>query len=161
MALILCSECGKEISSKAGACPQCGAPVSIDPINVSENQKKVKAKTQPLTWVVAVAIVCLAFWYLPKANRDANLLSMPVEIKTRSALTGPGLVLDVKNTSTRHLAFLVSLKNPTTRQERSYRLDAAPSQIVEIGHREGWTLSSGDVIKISNNEYRVWEGRVP
>jgi uncharacterized membrane protein YvbJ len=27
MALINCDECGKKISSKAEACPQCGAPV--------------------------------------------------------------------------------------------------------------------------------------
>jgi len=29
MALIECSECGKSISDKAKACPQCGAPVSV------------------------------------------------------------------------------------------------------------------------------------
>jgi hypothetical protein len=28
MALIKCSECGKEISDRAGACPGCGAPVA-------------------------------------------------------------------------------------------------------------------------------------
>lgn len=27
MALVACTECGREISDKAGACPQCGAPV--------------------------------------------------------------------------------------------------------------------------------------
>ena len=27
MALIKCSECGKEISSKASACPYCGCPI--------------------------------------------------------------------------------------------------------------------------------------
>lgn len=26
MALIICSECGKEVSDKAGACPHCGCP---------------------------------------------------------------------------------------------------------------------------------------
>ncbi|WP_245156547.1 zinc ribbon domain-containing protein [Clostridium aminobutyricum] len=33
--LIKCEECGKEISSKAIACPNCGFPVSID--NMNEN----------------------------------------------------------------------------------------------------------------------------
>ncbi len=30
MALIECQECGKQISSKAEACPHCGAPVGGD-----------------------------------------------------------------------------------------------------------------------------------
>lgn len=28
MALIKCSECGKQVSDKAQACPNCGAPIS-------------------------------------------------------------------------------------------------------------------------------------
>jgi len=86
---------------------------------------------------------------------------MPVDVKTRTALTGPGLVLQVKNVSTRHLTFLVTLKNPTTNQEKSYRLDAAPSGTVEVGYKEGWTVASGDQLKIANNDYKVWEGSVP
>ncbi len=30
MALIKCSECGKEVSDKAPACPNCGAPIGSD-----------------------------------------------------------------------------------------------------------------------------------
>jgi len=28
MALISCTECGKEVSDKAASCPSCGAPIS-------------------------------------------------------------------------------------------------------------------------------------
>ena len=30
MALILCEECGKEVSDKAAACPNCGAPIALE-----------------------------------------------------------------------------------------------------------------------------------
>lgn len=30
MALILCDECGKKVSSKAKSCPECGNPIAID-----------------------------------------------------------------------------------------------------------------------------------
>ena len=40
MALIKCSECGKEVSDKASACPNCGAPVEIEN-NMQENNLKV------------------------------------------------------------------------------------------------------------------------
>ncbi len=35
MALIKCSECGKEVSDKAAACPGCGAPLTALPTAVS------------------------------------------------------------------------------------------------------------------------------
>ena len=36
MALIKCEECGKEISSRASACPNCGCPVSIQTVQVNQ-----------------------------------------------------------------------------------------------------------------------------
>ena len=34
MTLIKCSECGKEVSSKAESCPNCGNPISIKPVEL-------------------------------------------------------------------------------------------------------------------------------
>ena len=33
MAIIKCPECGREVSDKATACPQCGAPVQAHPLS--------------------------------------------------------------------------------------------------------------------------------
>lgn len=42
MALIKCSECGREVSSMASACPHCGAPISaINGCTVHFERKKV------------------------------------------------------------------------------------------------------------------------
>ncbi len=35
MALVNCSECGKQISDKAATCPQCGAPVITSPASTT------------------------------------------------------------------------------------------------------------------------------
>lgn len=40
MALIKCSECGKEISDKASACPHCGCPVATPPVLSQEEQDR-------------------------------------------------------------------------------------------------------------------------
>lgn len=71
MALINCSECGKEISDKASACPNCGNPISAQTTpdqetvvrQVHEQAKKpqgkpTKKKTGCLTWIAAI---CLGF----------------------------------------------------------------------------------------------------
>lgn len=54
MALINCSECGKEISNKAVACPNCGNPMAAKPLkpieqidqefNINHGPIEVKAK---------------------------------------------------------------------------------------------------------------------
>ncbi len=74
---------------------------------------------------------------------------------------GPGLVLTLNNTSTRHLSFLASFTNPTLHKTESYQLDISPSSIKEIGHAEGWSFSSGDIIKIVHNEYKTVIVKLP
>ena len=49
MALINCEECGKQISSKAQACPHCGCPVE----NTSGKTIKYKGKTFNVDDIVA------------------------------------------------------------------------------------------------------------
>jgi zinc-ribbon domain len=170
MALIDCTECHKQISDKAVDCPHCGAPIAptittsvtepaVAPIG--RDGKQTAKKTKPLTWLILILIVAAAAWYFPNVQREASLPSMPVEVKTRSAMTGPGLVLIVKNTSARHLSLMLTLANPTTHQEQTFRVDIAPNSIGEIGYKEGWVLASGDQIRISNNDYQQWNGKTP
>lgn len=53
MALVVCPECGKEISNMAKACPSCGYPVSSDSVEEKENVQIVQTSTaQPMkTWM--------------------------------------------------------------------------------------------------------------
>lgn len=86
---------------------------------------------------------------------------MPVEVKFRKAVLGPGLVLQVKNNSSRYLSLMVALKNPSANQEKNYRIDASPFTAVEVGHKEGWVLASGDQLNITHNDYQPWNGSIP
>ena len=42
MALIKCSECGKEFSDKASACPKCACPIDEQTANIKNKKKSVK-----------------------------------------------------------------------------------------------------------------------
>ena len=49
MALIKCSECGKEVSTQATACPHCGCPIAVtlkDAARPSEPQPASKSPEQ-------------------------------------------------------------------------------------------------------------------
>lgn len=50
MALIECSECGKEVSDKAAACPHCGAPINIEeaqPVTAEATSKSTVHMSPP------------------------------------------------------------------------------------------------------------------
>jgi len=180
MALIACTECGKQISDTAAACPGCGAPVA--------NSGGAKATTAaPLAAPVAVAkssnlnavlwgatIVILAiaagmFLALKGAKDDvkaeqervAKLPEMPIQLSHRRAITGPGLVISFKNSSNRVIAVAATFRNPSLNQEKTVRIDLSPNQVREVGHLEGWTFASGDTIRVTHNDYRPLEARIP
>lgn len=158
MALISCTECSKEISELAVACPGCGAPVSKTR-SASANEKK---KTSKSTWAVLAAIIIGIFIYTQsRSYKEQSLPLLPVEIGFRDALTGPGLVLQVKNTSDQAIVTLVTLNNPTMRQEQSFRLDIPANGTTEVGHKEGWVLAHGDTLKIFNEQFQSWSGSIP
>lgn len=81
MALIQCSECGKEISDKAGACPNCGNPVvrknpvpkqqiPLDYRNSFEIKESsyytpTERDSRPKTWRIVLGVIsCVAFFIM-------------------------------------------------------------------------------------------------
>jgi hypothetical protein len=157
MTMIACGECTREVSDKAVACPGCGAPVG--PGDLSQGAKPARRKTTPAAWAGLVAIVAGLFWYSNSRDyKEQSLPPLPVEVKHRPALLGPGEVLQVRNKSGSSLMALVTLSNPTTKQTKSFRIDIAPEQFAEIGHKEGWVLASGDQIVIANDAFQSWKG---
>lgn len=63
MAMIICNECGKEVSDKASTCPNCGCPIAqgqpgnyAPPADDGKGKKKKKKKTGS---IIAIVIICL------------------------------------------------------------------------------------------------------
>lgn len=67
MSLINCPECNREVSDKAGSCPNCGCPIGkstpeIKTNNVNQNLPKVEAKSGVID---GVKLGCGMFVVLP------------------------------------------------------------------------------------------------
>lgn len=66
MALMECSECGRQISDKAAACPGCGAPVESQPMagqpaaETPAAEAAVPAVNNNRTWIYVVAALSVA-----------------------------------------------------------------------------------------------------
>ena len=83
MALIACSECGKEISDKAGACPHCGNPVASAPSPAPTTAAPLSTRADYEVALLAIPIVTtllIVFWVA-----GMNLLQSPGD--TLSLLT--------------------------------------------------------------------------
>src|SRR5205807_1558785 len=93
--------------------------------------------------------------------RETSLPPMPVEVAYRESLLGRGRVFVIKSTSDRQLSVIATLTNPTTKQERRYRVDLSPRGTREIGWGEGWVASSGDTVTLSHNDYKSYTARIP
>jgi len=130
------------------------------------------SKLNKILWILAVlSILGAGAAYFVKENIKSEYDSinqeyearpeMPIEVSYRSALLGPGLVISMKNKSTRHLSLVATFLNPTLNKEEGYRIDVSPNEVKEIGHAEGWAFSSGDVIKISHKDYKTITQSLP
>ncbi|MBN8427531.1 MAG: zinc ribbon domain-containing protein [Xanthomonadales bacterium] len=81
MALIKCSECGKEISDRAGACPGCGAPVNGSTATAPSSAavtKSVRVERAGFKWeaIGFVLILVAMFTGIAGAGGFAGLLGL-------------------------------------------------------------------------------------
>ena len=61
MALIKCSECGKEISDKATTCPNCGCPVLHNNLPIQNLQKTSKQRNKKHGCLIPVLVIFILF----------------------------------------------------------------------------------------------------
>lgn len=165
MAMIACPECGNGISDKAPACPHCGIPAgaaAAPTAPASGSGREAKRRSHWRTWLVFLVLCIGGLIYVNSSEYKKQFKpDMPVAVKFRPALTGPGLVLMVENTSNRHLAILGTLTNPSLNNTRNFRFDIAPKGRAEAGYREGWPVASGDQISLTHDDYKDWKGSIP
>lgn len=75
MALIKCGECGKEISSKAVACPNCGAPLQeVQPVTIRNPRR-----SSGCSIVMLILIVVFGSVYLVGRNSYNDYLDQPAD----------------------------------------------------------------------------------
>ncbi|NNV19944.1 zinc ribbon domain-containing protein [Ochrobactrum pseudogrignonense] len=81
MALIKCSECGREISDKAAACVGCGAPVqptsskADEPVSVKLNSDGSFLGTRSLLVNLAAKAILQNGWKLDGADEKSGIVS--------------------------------------------------------------------------------------
>ncbi len=89
-------------------------------------------------------------------------LQMPIFITFRQALAGAGYVLQIHNKSGKKLPLKITVTNPTFNKTKTFNAVAnAGPKPLEIGHLEGWTFASGDVIEVVSEGFDPIEAKIP
>jgi uncharacterized membrane protein YvbJ len=83
MALVKCSECGKQVSDKASACPGCGSPIggaaAGTPINtIQKTSKKLKAQQLIAGIIFSVGGISLIFNGCYAAKTNSSMSPVPI-----------------------------------------------------------------------------------
>lgn len=81
MALIACTDCAREVSDKAPACPQCGAPIADrgvtraigTPLTTTQSTSKALKMQSLLATLTLITGFCVMF-ATPEANAIGGLL---------------------------------------------------------------------------------------
>ncbi|MFZ6696827.1 zinc-ribbon domain-containing protein [Stenotrophomonas acidaminiphila] len=72
MALIKCTECGRELSDKAAACPGCGAPIPQPSLVPQKPGSSIGASWLTVIALasagVVLAVWCIRFWLDARAG---------------------------------------------------------------------------------------------
>ena len=180
MALINCPECRTQISDFLPACPHCGASVvpwarahaPSSPTGATAEKASASSMPNTILWIIGVVLVAIAGSLYFKARQAENevreqeqrlqrLPDMPIQMSYGSTPTGTGMSVSFKNTSHRLLAVAVTIRNPSLNVQESFGFDLPPGETREIGPLEGWTFASGDTVRITHNDYKPLNGKVP
>jgi|HubBroStandDraft_6_1064221.scaffolds.fasta_scaffold629523_1 hypothetical protein len=166
MPLVKSPQGAHEVSDSAPVSPtKCGAPRSAVPSAQATPSARPQAtqrrKTHPVTWAVAAILMPILGWDAWQSGREAKLPPMPVNVKVRPAVLGPGFVLMLENTSSRPLSLVARLEHPAIRDGKKFGLYVGPGSHVDVDRVSGWIAQSGDRITLENSNFKTWSGSIP
>lgn len=87
----------------------------------------------------------------------------PIDVSFRESLMFDGKVLQVENTTTdKHLSCLMTVRNDTKHQEKTFSFTLSPSETQEVGMLEiDWAFLTGESVKIEVEGFSTYRCEVP
>jgi hypothetical protein len=85
---------------------------------------------------------------------------VPVEVYTRPAYLGSGLVAVFSNQSSSRVTVSVRL-DAKNGENMEFSLDLDPNGREEVGWMEGWAFKSGDTVRVTHRNHSDLTWRVP
>jgi len=92
-------------------------------------------------------------------TRDAALAAatqpdLPVRVSFRPAWMGQGMVATLRNVSPRTISLRVEVRDPNVHKSKSFAFDIDPGASADIGHAQGWLVTSGQSLRVAATGYK-------
>jgi hypothetical protein len=93
------------------------------------------------------------------ATRDAALAEatqpdLPVRVSFRPAWMGQGMVATLRNVATEPISLMVEVRDPLAHRSKSFVFDVNPGASADIGHAQGWLVTSGQSLRVAASGYK-------
>ena len=126
--------------------------------NIMTSKAWIHKTTTRIVFLLCFLVACLVLNGCSKAPP-----SPPLKISFRgSSLDSNTLVLEVQNTSDKHLSCKMWALNKVQRQTTDYSFSVGPYKMTEIGILEcGWMFQTGESVSISTEGFADLNFKVP
>jgi hypothetical protein len=120
----------------------------------SQERKVLDLREQLTKAEVAVQEKDAALASREVALADATQPELPVRVSFRPAWMGQGMVASFRNVGNQQLTLMVEFRDPNLRTSRDFALVVDAGAMAEVGHPQGWLVSSGQSVRVSASGFK-------
>jgi len=88
------------------------------------------------------------------ALAEATQPDLPVRVSFRPAWMGQGMVASFRNVSNQQLTLMIEFRDPSTRSSRDFAFVVEAGATADVGHAQGWLVTSGQSVRVAASGYK-------
>jgi len=114
-------------------------------LDLREELTKAEVAVQEKDAALATREVALA---------DATQPELPVRVSFRPAWMGQGMVASFRNVGSQQLTLMVEFRDSNLKTSRDFALVVESGASAEVGHPQGWLVSSGQSVRVAASGFK-------
>jgi hypothetical protein len=124
-------------------------------VEIATQERKILDLREELTKAeVAIQEKDAALATREVALADATQPELPVRVSFRPAWMGQGMVASFRNMSSQQLTLMVEFRDSNLKTSRDFALVVESGASAEVGHPQGWLVSSGQSVRVAASGFK-------
>lgn len=125
-------------------------------IQLAQDERRILDLREALTRAeVAVQEKQAALATRDVALAEATQPDLPVRVSFRPAWMGQGMVASFRNVATEPISLMVEVRDPLAHRSKAFAFDISPGASADIGHAQGWLVTSGQSLRVAATGYKT------